>query len=101
MVPKLGPLWSTMTEIVRILEDGSTSRTLSFSDSSSRFFSRPWSVSRLKWIIWTILVWDHHFGRETAEKRLDLNTYTGRMMIHKFKLLLSELLDHGLARIDV
>ena len=38
---------------------------------------------------------------ETAEKRLDLNTYTGRMMIHKFEPLLSELLDHGLARIDV
>ena len=99
MVPKLGPLWSSMTEIVRILEDGSTSRTLSFSDSSSRFFSRPWSVSRLKWLIWTR--WDHNFGRETAEKRLDLNTYTGRMMIHKLKRLLSELLDHGLASIDV
>ena len=52
----------------------------------------------IKRIIWTI--WDHHFGRETAEKRLDLNIYTGRMVIQKFKRLLPELLSHRLARID-
>ena len=41
------------------------------------------------------------FGRETAEKRLDLNIYTGRMMIQKFRQLLPELLGHRLARIDI
>ena len=45
--------------------------------------------------------WDHHFGRETAEKRLDLNIYTGRMMVKNFRRLLSELLDHRLARVDI
>ena len=52
-----------------------------------------------KRLIWTI--WDHHFGRETAEKRLDLNIYTDRMMIQMFGRLLSELLGHRLARIDI
>ena len=46
-------------------------------------------------------IWDHHFGRETAEERLNLNVYTGRMTIQKFGRLLSELLGHRLARIDV
>ena len=46
-------------------------------------------------------MWDHHFGRETAEKRLDLNIYTGRMMIQKFGRLLPELVGHRLARIDI
>ena len=41
------------------------------------------------------------FGRETAEKRLDLNIYTSRMMIQMFGRLLSELLGHRLARIDI
>ena len=40
----------------------------------------------------------HHFGRGTAEKRLDLNIYTGWMMVKKLKRLLSELLGHRLAR---
>jgi hypothetical protein len=48
---------------------------------------------------WTI--WDHHFGRETAEKRLDLNIYTGRMMIQKCGQLLFGLLGHRLARIGI
>ena len=52
-----------------------------------------------KRLIWTMR--DHHFGRETAEERLDLNIYTGRMTIQKFGRLLSELLGHRLARIDV
>ena len=43
----------------------------------------------------------HHFGRETAEKRLDLNIYTCRMMVQKFRRLLSELLGHRLARADI
>ena len=46
-------------------------------------------------------MWDHHFGRETAEKRLDLNIYTGRMMIQKFGRLLPELVGHRLARIGI
>jgi hypothetical protein len=50
-------------------------------------------------LIWTI--WDQYFGRETAEERLDLNIYTGRMMIQKFWRLLPELLGHRLARIDI
>ena len=45
--------------------------------------------------------WDHHFGRETAEKRLDLNIYTCRMMVQKFRRLLSELLGHRLARAHI
>jgi hypothetical protein len=49
--------------------------------------------------MWTIR--DHHFGRETAEERLDLNIYTGRMMVQKFRQLLFELLGHRLARIDI
>ena len=52
-----------------------------------------------KRLIWTI--WDHHFGRERAEKRLDLNIYTCRMMVQKFRQLLSELLGHRLARADI
>jgi hypothetical protein len=52
-----------------------------------------------KQLIWTM--WDHHFGRETAEKRLDLNIYTGRMMVQKFRQLLSKLLGHRLARVDI
>ena len=52
-----------------------------------------------KRLIWTM--WDHHFGRETAEKRLDLNIYTGRMMVQKFGRLISELLGHRLARVDI
>ena len=43
-------------------------------------------------------LWDHHFGRGTAEKRLDLNIYTAWMMVKKLKLLLSELLGHGKVR---
>ena len=43
----------------------------------------------------------HHFGRGTAEKRLDLNIYTGRMMIQKFGRLLPELVGHRLARIGI
>ena len=46
-------------------------------------------------------MWDHHFERETAEKRLDLNIYTAWMMVKKLKLLLSELLGHRLARVDI
>ena len=46
-------------------------------------------------------MWDHHFGRETAEKRLDLNIYTCRMMVQQFRRLLSELLGHRLARADI
>ena len=46
-------------------------------------------------------MWDHHFGRETAEKRLDLNIYTSRMMVQKFRQLLSELLGHRLAHADI
>ena len=72
---------------------------MSLLNSSSRYFSRPWSVCEKKRLIWTI--WDHHFGRETAEKRLDLNIYTGRMMVQKFRRLLSELLGHRLARVDI
>ena len=44
---------------------------------------------------------DDHFGRETAEERLDINIYTGRMMVQKFGRLLSELMGHRLARIDI
>ena len=54
---------------------------------------------RKKRLIWTM--WDHHFGRETAEKRLDLNIYTGRMMAEKSRQMLSELLGHRLARVDI
>ena len=46
-------------------------------------------------------MWDHHFGRETAEQRLDLNIYTGRMMVQKFRRPLSELLGHRLVRADI
>ena len=46
-------------------------------------------------------MWDHHFGRETAEERLDLNIYTGQMMVQKFWRLLFELLGHRLARVDI
>ena len=53
----------------------------------------------IKRFIWTI--WDHHFGRETAEERLDLNIYTCRMMVQKFRRLLSELLGHRQARLDI
>ena len=41
------------------------------------------------------------FWARTAEKRLYLNIYTGQMMIQKFGRLLSELLGHRLARIDI
>ena len=41
------------------------------------------------------------FWRETAEKRLDLNIYTGRLMIQKFGRLLPELVGHRLARIGI
>jgi hypothetical protein len=44
---------------------------------------------------------DHHFGWETAEKRLDINIYTGRMMVQNFRRLLVELLGHRLARVDI
>ena len=57
------------------------------------------NFSEKKRLIWTM--WDHHFGRETAEKRLDLNIYTCRMMVQKFRRLLSELLGHRLARADI
>ena len=46
-------------------------------------------------------MWDHHFGRETAEKRLDINIYTGRMMVQNFRRLLFKLLGHRLARVDI
>jgi hypothetical protein len=41
------------------------------------------------------------FWARTAEKRLDLNIYTGQMMIQKFGWLLTELLGHRLAFIDI
>ena len=46
-------------------------------------------------------MWDHHFGQETANKRLDLNIYTSRMMVQKFRRLLFELLGHRLAHVDI
>ena len=48
-----------------------------------------------------LTMWDHHFERETAEKSLDINIYTGRMMVQKFRRLLSELQGHRLARVDI
>jgi hypothetical protein len=44
---------------------------------------------------------NHHFGRATAEKRLDLNIYTGWMMVQKFGQLLCKLLGHRLAHIHI
>jgi hypothetical protein len=46
-------------------------------------------------------MWDHHFGRGTAKKRLDINIYTGRMMVQKIRQLLPELLGHRLARVEI
>ena len=38
---------------------------------------------------------------DLAEKRLDINIYIGRMMVQKLRRLLSELLGHRLARVDI
>ena len=46
--------------------------------------------------------WDHHFGRGTAQGRLDLKFYTSRRtMIQTFAQLLFELLGYRVARIDI